>query len=76
MELEQSGYILPRKRSGSLLTVPTGSHLHWGGIPGAATLTRWTPCCIQIRALRWASAELEERNDVVAGSWGRTLTSW
>lgn len=38
VELGQSGCILPRKRSGSLLAVPTGSGLRWGWIPGAATL--------------------------------------
>lgn len=37
VELGQSDCILPRKRSRSLLALPTGSGLHWGGIPGAAT---------------------------------------
>ena len=37
VELGQSDCILPRKRSRSLLALPTGSGLHWGGIPGAVT---------------------------------------
>lgn len=43
-ELGQIGRILPTYRSTFLLAGAAGSALHWGGIPGAATLTRWRPC--------------------------------